>query len=49
MNLSIDLNDYSMRNKTKINQYKTIKYDINDSSDNTDEFERFEGGLRDAK
>ena len=49
MNLSIDLDNLSMWNKGNINQQKTQKYDINNSYDTLDEFERFEGGFRDAK
>lgn len=49
MNLSIDLDNYSMNNKRKTNKYNTLINDINDLTDELDEFERFEGGFRDAK
>jgi hypothetical protein len=49
MNLSIDLDNFSMNKKRNTNKYNTINNDINDSTDDLDEFERFEGGFRDAK
>ena len=47
MNLSIDLNNFSMNKKKNSNELKSMRYDINNSFD-VDEFQRFEGGIKDA-
>jgi hypothetical protein len=49
MNLTIDLDNISYKNNSKNKNLKSPLFNLNHSSDELDEFDRFEGGHPDNK